>query len=322
MIFSINKSVISKFDIDLQAGEMTEIPIEMGNHVWKMSCSLAFSSFDSVKIGKGRTIYQGGWLYIDSSVIEIHANGRGKTDILRESLKHNLHINSRLMVFINQKYDLTDITVMSETGRFFYTTNTFGGNYNPFIETGSPLNVERFNFDISEDCSKKILYIGDSYAGSQSRSRVPGTLYLSFNIRSFMTSNMSGGNALTLYRLLNEALQYVKPEYVIWTSGMNDQDFSVWLKITGDAIRLIESTGAIPVLCTVPSVPDRDKTAINRWIRSGKYRYIDFSIAVSDDKGIWNEGMLSEDKVHPSELGASALALRVLIDFPEIMKLF
>ncbi|MDR3261344.1 MAG: hypothetical protein LBT78_05865, partial [Tannerella sp.] len=128
-----------------------------------------------------------------------------------------------------------------------------------------------------------------------------------------------GGNAPTLYKLLAEALRFMKPDYVVWASGMNDRDFAAWNEVTVKAIRLIESSGATPVLCTVPSVPSRDKSDINSHIRAGKYRYIDFSIAVSDDKGHWNSGMLAFDNVHPTELGATALAMRALVDFPELL---
>ena len=39
---------------------------------------------------------------------------------------------------------------------------------------------------------------------------------------------------------------------------------------------------------------------------------------VSDKDKAWYEGMLHEDKVHPTPLGAQALYARVISDFPEI----
>ena len=37
-------------------------------------------------------------------------------------------------------------------------------------------------------------------------------------------------------------------------------------------------------------------------------------------EGVWYDGYLDSDKVHPTSLGAQAQAMQVLVDFPELMQ--
>ncbi|MBK5719802.1 hypothetical protein JGH11_02825 [Dysgonomonas sp. Marseille-P4677] len=311
-----NLMPIIRKDVSLAAGQYVEIPLKMGNHLWTMSCLLSFNAFSAVRIGKGRTTYQGAYFRIDATKLYVYSTGQ-----LIDTVNHGLTINKSLMIYIEQVYDKTHIYLASQTGNFSYTSSSMAGNYSPFVEAdGGAVTVDAFNFDTTPDLSKKILFIADSYGGGQSIARTPGCLYLVLNIQSFMTSNMSGGNASELYSLLQTALSYSKPKFVIWGSGMNDNSFATWKSITEQAITLIEKSGAEPILITIPSVPTRDKTEINTYVRASGYRYIDFSLAVSDDAGNWFAGLLHSDGVHPTELGAYALAMRALTDLPELIK--
>jgi lysophospholipase L1-like esterase len=49
-------------------------------------------------------------------------------------------------------------------------------------------------------------------------------------------------------------------------------------------------------------------------------RYVDENLAVgaSVDGSTWYTGYLSEDNVHPTAEGAMAIAMRYLVDIPEI----
>jgi len=70
------------------------------------------------------------------------------------------------------------------------------------------------------------------------------------------------------------------------------------------------------------TVPARNKEAINSCVRTSDYRYIDIAKAVgADGTGAWYTGYLNPgDQVHPTELGAKAIAARVLVDVPEVMQ--
>lgn len=92
--------------------------------------------------------------------------------------------------------------------------------------------------------------------------------------------------------------------------------------------------GIEPILSTIPTTPSTDgtsedsglsnaagrqKTGYCKYVKSLGYRYIDFAEAVgADEFGNWNEGLLSSDKVHPTEAGAKVLLSRALLDCPEL----
>lgn len=47
------------------------------------------------------------------------------------------------------------------------------------------------------------------------------------------------------------------------------------------------------ILATIPTVPNRQKTGFNKYIKSLGLRYIDFAAAVGATmEGVWNEGLL------------------------------
>ena len=74
------------------------------------------------------------------------------------------------------------------------------------------------------------------------------------------------------------------------------------------------------ILATIPNVPSIRHDYKNAIVRASGYRYIDFAKAVNAEAvgATWYADMLSSDNVHPTELGAKALASRILLDVPEI----
>ena len=49
------------------------------------------------------------------------------------------------------------------------------------------------------------------------------------------------------------------------------------------------------------------------------FAYIDSYGAVGATSSGWYDGMLSDDGIHPTELGAKVLASQILVDVPELM---
>ena len=84
---------------------------------------------------------------------------------------------------------------------------------------------------------------------------------------------------------------------------------------------MCEEIGCIPILATIPNTPTVTNVYKNLVVKNSGYRYIDFAKAVNAESvnSTWYPNMLSNDNVHPTPLGARVLAMRVLIDFPEIM---
>ena len=138
-----------------------------------------------------------------------------------------------------------------------------------------------------------------------------------------------GGRASTnaLARFL-ENIEHSTPRFAVWTMGMNDADSdsavnSTWLTKVTDFIAKCNEKKITPILATIPNVPGRVMTYKNAWVKASGYRYIDFAKAVNAESAgaTWYSGMLSEDNVHPTNLGAKTLYYQVLADFPELMSL-
>ena len=91
-------------------------------------------------------------------------------------------------------------------------------------------------------------------------------------------------------------------------------------------IALCKENDSEPILATIPCIPSKNHEGKNAWVRSSGYRYIDFAKAVNGQtytsgSSNWYDGMLSTDNVHPTTLGAQALASQLLQDLPEIMQI-
>lgn len=165
---------------------------------------------------------------------------------------------------------------------------------------------------------------GDSYLS------LTGNAYWPYYIKekgydNCMYSGFSGAPSETMYRDWKSALSHGTPKYAVWCLGMNNKDIDTtvnasWLGCVKAFINDCEENGIIPILTTVPNVPERIHTFKNDYIKSSGYRYIDFASAVGATTigSSWLEGHLHTDNVHPATKGAKALAEQVIIDFPEI----
>ena len=107
---------------------------------------------------------------------------------------------------------------------------------------------------------------------------------------------------------------------------MNDIDTetginSEWKNYVEKFIQDCMDKNIIPILATIPNTPNRRHTYKNEYVKNSGYRYIDFAKGVNSETypASWDEGMLHTDSTHPTEEGAKALAIEVLIDFPEII---
>jgi lysophospholipase L1-like esterase len=76
------------------------------------------------------------------------------------------------------------------------------------------------------------------------------------------------------------------------------------------------------VLATIPCVPSYSNYYKNEIVRAAGNRYIDFAKAVDGEAvgSTWYAGMLYTDNVHPTALGAKALASRFVQDFPDTIQ--
>ena len=200
--------------------------------------------------------------------------------------------------------------------------------------------------------SEKIWIFGDSYLNFTANTRWPYYAkeagYTDYAM--FGYPGMASAAALDAFKWAVEDMGYT-PQYAVWLMGMNNGDVldtniisASWLSATEEFLGICEEKGITPILSTVPSTPIAYNVLKNEWVRNSGYRYIDMAAAVgeyydesligtetekSDGNGgyvlnktgyDWYEGMLSTDQVHPAALGAMALYMQIVIDFPELVE--
>jgi hypothetical protein len=293
------------------------------NSAIKQDYNIFFSgnivNFDTLIIGKGNKRYLSSYILINRDSIFFNKITSGETTI---SYKHNLSLNNNLSISIDRKVDSTIVTFINEEDTLKITSDFVGMN-NPFIRSyGSVIDVNKFEFTCN-DYNDNVYIFGDSYVNCNNPNRWP--YYLYNNDYKFLCDGLPGGNSIDSYDFISSAFSVHKPKYLIWCLGMNDGSDRLgispkWKYYVKKVMDLCSKNNVSLILATIPSVPIVDNTSKNKFIKESGYRYIDFDKAVSDGNGNWIKGMLSNDEVHPSEMGAKKMAEEFLKSFPEIKK--
>ena len=273
--------------------------------------------FDTLVIGKGSGKYLSSYLLINQDSIIFYRMTHGKTS---RSFKHHFRLKNNLSISIDRKADSTLVILINEKDTLKITSDFVGMNH-PFVRSsGSVIDVDQFEFHC-DDYYSDVFVFGDSYVNCGSPQRWPYYLYRKGY--QFLCDGLPGGRSGDSYDFLQSAFSVHKPEYVIWCLGMNDgidQDMPDpdWKGYVQRVMDVCARNNVTLILATIPTVPSRNHTWKNEFIRKSGYRYIDFDQAVSDGKGNWKTGMLAADGVHPSETGAKAMAEEFLKAFPEM----
>lgn len=307
----------------------------IGNLDVKKNKTLTFfanvTSFGSLLLGHGETSYGGAYIEIDDTSIIVYSYTTGATVV--KTVAHGLTISGFVTVVIDVGTN-ADITVFTASGSFTVSGVSWSGcNGSIFAKSvGSVLTNCELKWT-SSDLFSNVWVFGDSYLGLTNSARFPYHL-LALGFEKWLACGYPGAGANS-QRLSFENLLTMKiPKVVVWGMGMNNPDDgainSSWLTETENFIALCEENNITPILATIPScwgstsddsdiTLTRDNSYKNTWVKESGYRYVDFEKAVGADSGTgWYEGMLSGDGVHPTELGAKALASRFIIDVPEI----
>ena len=273
-----------------------------------------FTTFATITIGKGYNAYSGYWFVIDSTNISLYYN-QGTT-VLSKSVAHGLTFSDFVKIVIsNIGDDYCRFFIQTKGGQFSYLFEwIFSANGQTFFTTAGTLT----NVDFIASCSdlkNDIWVFGDSYLGFSNPARWPKQLR-NMGYSDYLGDGLAGQNSSGAYSDLQRCLALgVKPKYLVWTLGMNDSD-SAWNTTYQQVKTLCESNDITLILATVPTVPSRNKENINSTVRNSGYDYIDFANAVgANSSGVWYSGYLSSDNVHPTELGAKALATQFIFDF-------
>ena len=275
-----------------------------------------------VLMGLGYNAYVGGWLELTDTKLKVH--NYIQSDVVAAEYDHNLTLGSDIVALFDGEIENATIKIISN-GQIFSQEinreNYFGGA--GFVKNiGTTIHAEMSV--MPKDINQKIWLYGDSYLGYLSEDRWL-TYMLEWGFTSWMSDSRPGGNSAEGAVSLTNDLKIGKPKYILLLNGMNDggdadvnTPSTIWMSNMEKVALLAKDVELI--LATIPSVPTINHEAKNAWVRNSGYRYIDFANAVgADANGTWKSGMLHGDGVHPTILGAKALASQVLVDFPEIM---
>ncbi|MBQ9116715.1 MAG: SGNH/GDSL hydrolase family protein [Clostridia bacterium] len=312
---------------ELSNGEVLEIDDNTVMHRKRMtfSCELGGDVADGFKLllGHGRDCYAATWLELDGHELNVFHKYVDITNPVKES--HGLKLNGFIKVVIDVDCGNANITVMTASGVYKRTDAPWAGrNGKVFasIEGGLVSNVKA-TWGCS-DYGRSIYLFGDSYFNTGSNARWPYYLHRDGYNNCFMTGypGMGAQRGIIDFRL---AIERGQPQYAVWCLGMNNGDKDdkinpVWLDTAKEFVDACKNRNIVPILATIPSTPTVDNRYKNQWVMDSGCRYIDFNCAVGAhlDRE-WYPDMLYSDKVHPASLGAQALYMQVLTDFPEIM---
>lgn len=266
-------------------------------------------------IGKGLNTYGGKWLTITTESINFTKYFTTAETI---SVDHGLTIED--YININWFTDSKTCTVILTTKNgSFRTTFDWLGDQNGVPFFGGDTAMSNVKATIScADLSKSLWAFGDSYYGYAYPNRVMYNLR-EMNFDNFAVFGFGGETASEAFADLRLALNYGTPKFLVWSMGMNGDD-ETSIEVMNTLISLCNEKGIELILYKVPAVPNLLHETLNAAVVASGKRYIDAYAAVGcDGLGNWYSGYLDTDNVHPTSLGAKAIAMRMLLDAPEIM---
>lgn len=280
------------------------------------------------KCGFGKGSPYGAGVHITSTEMITYS---GASDSVAHTYEHGLALSTKVrVVFSREGDDWVNITLFDDFG------NSFSGrNQNSHVGVPYMTNLSENSNTVkmsqsSRDSDKPIIICGDSYWSLKDPRRIPSHLHeWGYNNYELVARpGITGAEILPYIRAIIEG--GARPKYIVWAVGMNggadvnNAVNSTWLSNTQEFISLCLNSGITPVLCTIPSVPTKIHSKLNEWVLSSKFMYIDLASSVSETGTYYWRGwgtenaLLSEDEVHPTAKGATILAERILLDFPEI----
>ena len=280
------------------------------------------SSISDIVIGLGHNGAREIFYKIDSTKVTLYTSASGNPVV---EVEHGLAISGYICVTINANDFNAKITMATMSGVFTHETNSWFKNpAEVFVETdsGSVLTDCELIFSPNDICTSIWLF-GDSYM-SYADNRVLFWLK-NLGAKNFCINALPGEASDRAMTDLLYMLDYSTPSTIVWNMGMNDGDKNSAVNANWETcFNLLKAIcgekGIELILYTVPSVPTVDNEYKNAVIRDSGYRYIDAASAVgASASGVWYDGMLSSDGVHPNKTGAIAIAQEMILTVPELL---
>lgn len=309
---------------DMVSGTVISLPDTNVNKNKVIAFSCDITSFSELQIGRYTSVNTGYIVRITPTDFIMWRDGDETT------LQHGLTIENNLQVRIVPTADKSVAKntyvniIITSNGKSYESGSTyFVREYGSIIakSVGSILNNCVFSY-IPMDIDKKIWMFGDSYF-SWIPERWVYYLGIDGNADNCLCNGYSGETSVDAVSALKHLLTIGRPKYIVWCLGMNDgseiSSYSeIWKNGIDELLKACSDYSIIPILATIPTVPNVNNEYKNEWIRNSGYRFIDFAKAVgATTNGVWYGDMLGDDKVHPTVDGAKSLYGRAIADFPE-----
>lgn len=276
----------------------------------------------NIRISHGETEYGGSYLDINDTTVTAFDVTNGATQTMTAA--HGLNISGFLTVIVKVgTASAATVTIFTAGGMFKSEEFSWTGCNGSVRARNNGATITDCSYSLTlGDIDAPVWLFGDSYIGLTNAARWPSYL-LNMGFDNWLACGYPGGGSYQELASFERLLEIGKPKFVVWSLGMNNGDEGAinpkWLEVIERVIELCEKNKIKLILATIPSCPQVDNSYKNAWVKASGYRYIDFARAVSaNSNATWYDGMLSGDNIHPTELGAQALASRVLCDFPEI----
>lgn len=263
---------------------------------------------------------------VDSTNITLYDAGYGVANEV--TYAHGLTIKNNLAVKIvssnNETYNISiqSMGVEYKTPAFYPTKSTLVTPYCSLAMGGTS------TVDITASCPhiyRDTWIFGDSYFG-YSESRWMFYLLTKDKPTNLMVDGFGGETSVNSIKSFKTLLKIGTPKTVVWCLGMNDgsdgaEPSANWMNTINELLDVCNKSGIKLVLATIPSVPSINHEKKNEWVRNSGYQYIDFASAVgASASGVWYDGMLSSDNVHPSVTGALTLYYQAITDCPLLLE--
>lgn len=321
--------------VDTDVIELTNYPYDTrkNDHI---SFNGKVTTFSKLKIGKGvdKNQHYNLWFEIDNTNVTLyyHTDSSSLPDpVISDTIAHGLTISEMININIVHDNDGAVNFIMQSGGGSF--THKFVGNGRTYYNTRGAIRAVSdgttlTDVKLSATCSDfkcPIWVFGASYtnvADNQTVGALKGFGYFDYYLNGF-----AGREALGAYNDLVRSLSYSCPKVITFGYGfmINTASYDTWKSYIDSVINLCREKGITLVFALDPDVKTKDLSQYRQYIIDSGYRYIDLKSAVQQgpyvyDTDFWYPGFMSSDGVHPTPLGAKAMAMQVLRDFPEIMQ--
>ena len=306
----------------LASGERLVCVEEMDNKKNAVLTSTAFfESFDSLTLAHGYQQNYGNHVVVDGTHVRVYY---GSASALVREAAHGLTVSEFLTVSVRQgKTNAATVTITTAGGSFSLGANWYGSRGSAVLFGTQAMTDAKLTYGL-DDAAKDVYVFTDSYGSISDTGRWPH-YFADAGYDGFLLCGHGGANSAQIYPQFETLIGLAQPKLAVWMLGMNDADTASavnasWKTHAERFVAACEAKGVVPVLTTIPNVPNYRHTFKNDWIKASGCRYVDWAKAVGAETAgaSWYEGMLSADNVHPTALGAKTLAARLLLDVPEM----